>query len=88
MGMLKDSKFEVESLILPPGARLFVFSDGVFEVRRDKRAVWELENCLKWLSVASRHGDGIMDGLLARVRDLHGSFQLDDDFSIIEARFP
>ena len=27
-----------------------------------------------------------MDSLLARVRDLHGTTYLDDDFSIIEAR--
>jgi serine phosphatase RsbU (regulator of sigma subunit) len=73
----------VESLI-PPGARLFIFSDGVCEVRRDGQTVWNLPDCISYLCALTQREENVMDTLLAHVRDLRGSAHLDDDFSIIE----
>lgn len=87
MGALRGAQFPARTSPIPPGARLFIFSDGVFEVRRDKRIVWDLPACIAHLAALSQRGENAMDTLLAHVRELRGSSQLDDDFSLIEAQF-
>jgi len=86
MGIAPGTQFPAASSPVPPGARLFIFSDGVFEIRRDKRAVWNLPDCIAYLAEFGLREESVMDPLLAHARDLRGSLQLDDDFSIIEAR--
>ncbi|HEY3838274.1 MAG TPA: SpoIIE family protein phosphatase, partial [Bryobacteraceae bacterium] len=86
MGALPGAQFPAVTAPVPPGARLFIFSDGVFEVRREKETVWNLESCITYLVNASQSEENAMDSLLARVRELRGTTYLDDDFSIIEAR--
>jgi len=87
MGVLPDAQFAAEVSVLRPGSRLFVFSDGVFEVRRDHHIVWDLAACIAHLIAISQSDDNVMDALVAQVHELSGSHQLDDDISIIEARF-
>lgn len=86
MGISRTAEFPVQSAALPPGSRLFIFSDGVYEIRRDKCALWSLPACIDHLATRSRREEDLMDGLLAHVRELRGSQHLDDDFSIIEVR--
>jgi serine phosphatase RsbU (regulator of sigma subunit) len=86
MGALREAQFSAEASSLSPGARLLIFSDGVFEIRRDKRAVWDLSACIAHLTAIAHRQENVMDSLLAHVRELRGASQLDDDFSIIEAR--
>ena len=88
MGVLPEAQFAIGTSPIPPGARLFVFSDGVFEVRRDRRMVLDLADCISYLAAHGLRDENVMDSLLACVRELRGSPQLDDDFSIIEATFP
>jgi serine phosphatase RsbU (regulator of sigma subunit) len=89
MGVIPRAKFLAASCAVPPGARLLIFSDGVFEIRRDKCAVWNLQACISHLADLNQRADAgaLMDELLERVRHLRGSQQLDDDFSVIEAHF-
>ncbi len=87
MGISSGVKFRAEATQLPLGARLFAFSDGVFEVRRDLRTKWNLAACISHLATLSQREENVMDALHAHVRDLCGSAHFDDDFSLIEARF-
>lgn len=87
MGILRGANFPVNSCLIPPGARLLIFSDGVFEIWRDKHAAWDWPACVSYLATLSQGAETVLDELIAHVRLLRGSHQLDDDFSIIEARF-
>jgi len=87
MGVLSDAEFGVHVCRIPADGQLLIFSDGVFEIFRDKQLVWNLSACVAYLTTACQAEGGPMDELLARVRQLRGSQQLDDDFSIICARF-
>ncbi len=87
MGALPTVEYAAQSRVIAVGSRLLVFSDGVYEILRDREPVWTLTDCLAFLSERRTGGGSVMDGLLARARQLHGSPQLDDDFSIIEAVF-
>ncbi|WP_211325418.1 SpoIIE family protein phosphatase [Roseimicrobium gellanilyticum] len=87
MGLIPDVTFPAKSCGVPPGSRLLIFSDGVFEIMREQSMVWDLPACINYLSSISGRADLLMDELLAQARTLRGSLQLEDDFSIIEARF-
>lgn len=87
MGIMRGLEFPATSHQMSPGSRLLVFSDGIFEIRREKQMMWNLQGCIACVGELGRHGGNIMDGLLDRARVLRGSPQLDDDFSIIEAKF-
>jgi serine phosphatase RsbU (regulator of sigma subunit) len=90
IGVFRGAEFSCESCRVDADARLLIFSDGVFEIVRDDRVVWNLEGCLEYLATHGASNTGnmpLMDQLLAHVQTLRGATQLDDDFSIIDARF-
>ena len=87
MGVLRQAEFPARSRLIPAGARLLIFSDGVFEIFREKRQVWRLHDCIAYLALLGKQERNLMDALLDHVQCLRGSPHLDDDFSIIEARF-
>jgi serine phosphatase RsbU (regulator of sigma subunit) len=87
MGCAPDMEYPAESCDVAPGSRFLLFSDGVFEILRDDRVVWTFSALMQHLRGLPA-GDGfIMDELLAHVQSLRGGPHLDDDFSIIEAKF-
>jgi serine phosphatase RsbU (regulator of sigma subunit)/energy-coupling factor transporter ATP-binding protein EcfA2 len=87
MGIMRGANFPANSCAVPHGARLLIFSDGVFEIFNDHQAAWDLPACVNYLATLSQGTETVMDKLIEHVRRLRGSHQLDDDFSIIEARF-
>jgi serine phosphatase RsbU (regulator of sigma subunit) len=90
MGAFSEMVFPHEACQVGSDARLLIFSDGVFEILRDDCVVWDLSGCTEYLVTegdANRSEIPLMDRLLAHARDLRGSSQLQDDFSVIDARF-
>jgi sigma-B regulation protein RsbU (phosphoserine phosphatase) len=87
MGVLGRAGFPAQSCPLPAGARLLIFSDGVFEIYREGRIVWDLAACIAHLAALGQREGSLLDNLLTHARGLRGSPHFDDDFSIIEARF-
>jgi serine phosphatase RsbU (regulator of sigma subunit) len=87
MGVLRGQEYPAQSCQIPLGACLLIFSDGVFEIFRDGRDAWNLDACIAHLAASAARQRSLMDDLLNHVYHLRGSPHLDDDFSIIEARF-
>ena len=87
MGVLRNARFSAQSCRIPVGARLLIFSDGVFEIFRDGRDAWNLDACIAYLAASADQQGNLMDELVQHVYELRGSHRLEDDFSIIEARF-
>jgi sigma-B regulation protein RsbU (phosphoserine phosphatase) len=88
IGFMSGQEYPAESCEVAAGARLLIFSDGVFEILRDGQPVWDMDACIEYLARRDSRGGALMDELLAHVRTLHGSHELADDFSILEACFP
>lgn len=86
MGVFRGVQFPAQSCEISAGARLLIFSDRVFEIFRDGRA-WNLDACIAYLSTLTEQQGTLMDQLRDHVHHLRGTPRLDDDFSIIEARF-
>jgi phosphoserine phosphatase RsbU/P len=81
-----DLPFETSTVTLKPGARLFVLSDGVFEIEKTDGEMWAFDEFLGFMAANSQSADCI-DRLLAHVRQLHESDTLADDFSMLEVVF-
>jgi hypothetical protein len=69
------------------GARLLIFNDGVFEIFCDGRATGDLDACIAYLAALAERQGTFIDERLEHVYQLRGSPCLEDDFSIIDARF-
>jgi sigma-B regulation protein RsbU (phosphoserine phosphatase) len=97
IGIVDEYDAPTERTTLEPGDRLYLFSDGVFELHLAGGGIWGLDNLESFL--AGRSAEGVLDAVVAETRRvvLAGRGQADpgpgapvawdDDFSLIEFRF-
>jgi len=88
IGMMPWPEFGALQCAVPPGSRLYVYSDGCHEIQKSDGAVWNFEEFVAFMAQPPSSNVSLMDQLLQTARALKGGDQLDDDFSIIELRFP
>ncbi len=86
VGLGPGLEFDTCETTLPEYARLFVFSDGAFEIKLPDGGTWTLAEFQDYLT-ARQTAPQVMDALLAHCYGLHGSESLDDDFSIVQFDF-
>jgi serine phosphatase RsbU (regulator of sigma subunit) len=84
VGFLPDAPYVSEECTLAGPARLFLFSDGAYEIMRPDGTLLEFEAFEEFLTRAVSEGASELEELLHFARDVHGSEDLDDDFSIIK----
>lgn len=87
VGMLPPGMpFESRSVQVDAYARLLVYSDGAFEIDKPEGGMWKFQEFLEFLG--PRVGaDDLMEQLYAKVRQVRGGEILNDDFSILDARW-
>jgi sigma-B regulation protein RsbU (phosphoserine phosphatase) len=78
--------FEAAVMTLDPSAKIYIFSDGVYEIEKTDGVNWTCEEFLQFMAAVPK-GINSMDHLLAHARQLHGSDILADDFSMLELIF-
>ncbi len=86
--VLDGIDFEYDRVQIKPAARLYVFSDGVYEIMNENGACWEFDDLKAYLEDSGDRGKSTMDDLWAHVRQIAGSETLEDDFSVLEIRIP
>ncbi len=90
MGVLEWDDFGNGQLTVNPGSRLYIYTDGAHEIHKPDGTDWQFDEFVSYMETLNEsHVDDSspIDQLLFYVRELHGSSMLDDDFSVIEARF-
>jgi len=88
LGGLDGIDFEYDEVEIKPAARLYVFSDGVYEIMNENGACWEFDDLKAYLEDSGDRGKSTMDDLREHVRQIAGSETLEDDFSVLEIRIP
>ena len=78
--------FETNVVTLDAGAKMAIFSDGVFEIEKPDGKNWDFDEFVQFMAALLPDGRA-MDNLLAHVQHLHGSDTLADDFSMLELAF-
>lgn len=83
IGAMPDTPFDSAQTQLQAGDRLFLFSDGVFEIVTTQGQTWTLDEFLPLLGVPGPPGVSQPEHLFQVVRGLARPGPLDDDFSIL-----
>lgn len=86
VGAVPVMEYGQSSVVLPPGSKMWIYSDGVFEIHKAEGGMWRFVDFKKYMSESSE-SDGDMDRLYTFVKTLRGKEILEDDFSILEAKF-
>jgi phosphoserine phosphatase RsbU/P len=87
IGAVEGLEFTADEVAVTPGSRLFLYSDGAFEISRPDGSMWEFEEFLGTLAAGRGAAGGAMEGLLGRIREVSGREDFHDDFSMIELVF-
>lgn len=87
IGMMEGTIFPVQKHAVPAGAKLFVVCDGCYEIKDVNGAMGGFGAFEEFLlaHAGSAHPLGDLEN---RALEIQGSANLDDDFSVIEVRFP
>ncbi len=87
IGAVDGLEFDSREILVPQGSRLFVYSDGAFEISRPDGSMWAFEDFLATLSLASTGPENRMDKLVTHIRMLSDRTDFSDDFSMVELFF-
>jgi sigma-B regulation protein RsbU (phosphoserine phosphatase) len=88
VGALPAISYRSETTPVPENARLFIFSDGAYEIARPDRTRLDFdEDFVPYLIEHGRRAD-ISQDVLRWVRSVHGGEALADDFSFLAIGFP
>lgn len=85
IGAVDQTPFPSASIAVTPGSRLYVFSDGVYEIGKPDGEMMTYEAFS--LLLAGSDPSGTLDSVLGSIREYHGSDIFDDDVSLLEFRF-
>ena len=86
VGMFDLDEFEQQSMIIPPDSRIFLCSDGAFEIHKQNGGMWTFREFMQFMAQPDDGEDNVLDRLILHVRTLKGGDVLDDDFSIMDLR--
>ena len=86
IGMLEEFDFSIQKSSVNPGSRIYLFTDGVFEISLTEERLWTQEEFLAEL-VEFNNSDTPLDKIWRRALELRGQPQLEDDFTILMVDF-
>jgi sigma-B regulation protein RsbU (phosphoserine phosphatase) len=87
VGAIPDLDYSAATCQVGEYSRLFLFSDGAYEVERSDGKMWPFSEFITFMGRPPTPGVSEMDALVTHVRELSGKDEFADDFSIIEFRF-
>jgi sigma-B regulation protein RsbU (phosphoserine phosphatase) len=84
LGFDPATEFRSNSCNVPRGSRLYVFSDGAYEISSPDGRTRNLPDLIQQLSQPSPAGNGKLDDLVTWARSVRGQNALEDDLSLME----
>jgi phosphoserine phosphatase RsbU/P len=89
IGAVPDLEFQPASTSLGAFAKLFLYSDGVYEIERTDKTMWPFNDFIEFMKQGPHDAanDSKMDRLIAHDRAIQGREEFVDDCSIVELQF-
>ena len=84
IGAVDGLEFDSREASVPVGSRLFVYSDGAFEISRPDGSMWSFDEFLTTLTARPNGQESRMDALVTAVRQISERDDFNDDFSMVE----
>jgi sigma-B regulation protein RsbU (phosphoserine phosphatase) len=86
IGFLPQIKYESSTMTIPPNARLYLLSDGTYEIEKPDGGMLSVDDLAQFLRHSSA-GAADLDEWWERLLKLHGGVALEDDYSIVRFHF-
>jgi sigma-B regulation protein RsbU (phosphoserine phosphatase) len=86
IGCMDDMIYDGSKVTVPPGGRLYLFSDGVYEVRLLEDREMTLDDFIPIIAQPPSAADGLV-AVRTAVGVRQGRMNFDDDFSLVELVF-
>ena len=87
IGGMPNSRYASQSCEIPAGSRLFLFCDGVYEITLPDGHTYTLDEFAGLLGKLPVDAPVDLDAIIAQIRQLRGSSELEDDLSLIAIQF-
>lgn len=87
IGADPNAKYEKGECVVNEGDRLYIFSDGVYEIKRSNGEILQLEEFIPYLRKSSGNSSEQVEQILHEMQQIQNDQTFDDDFSILEVTF-
>ena len=87
IGLMEDLSFEDAEITVEPSSRLYVYSDGAFEVVTTAGEEWSMDEFLDLVAAGPAMESGEPERIEQAVRNVMREDVFEDDFSLLVARF-
>jgi sigma-B regulation protein RsbU (phosphoserine phosphatase) len=87
IGGMADVDYETRKCLVSEQDRLYVFSDGVYEVEKSDGSMWKFQEFADFMNEVKAEGESILDHLHRYAVNLCKSDNFEDDFTIVEVSF-
>lgn len=87
VGGIAGTTFDADVVYVPPHSRLYLFSDGVYELTKPDDTMMTFDEFVQILAERPESDASRVEGIITTLRQLRGSDQFEDDVSIVEVRF-
>ena len=84
IGQSPDREYRQEEIDLPSPARLYILSDGVYEIKRPQGPMWTYSEFEEYMLRPAPPGISKIDDLLIHIQTFYGTGDFEDDFTILE----
>lgn len=87
VGMVPELPYDTRTTAIGEGARLLIYSDGVFEVEKPDGQMWQYTDFVEKISPELAAEGDLIERHLEFCREISQVEVLGDDFSMVEVRF-
>jgi sigma-B regulation protein RsbU (phosphoserine phosphatase) len=87
IGMFAEADYTEAKIKINADSRLYVFSDGIYELDQPDGTIWGLENFTQLLKEYQKQSQRGLDYLIQTINRWNAQDNFDDDISIIQVNF-
>jgi serine phosphatase RsbU (regulator of sigma subunit) len=87
IGGLPDATYEKKEYLIGKHDKLYIFSDGVYEVEKPDGSMWRFQEFSDFMNKIQTDSRSKLDHLYHYVKSIGNSENFEDDFTIVEVAF-
>lgn len=87
IGGRREAVYQGKTQLINRPSRLYVFSDGVFDITKIDGSIWGFNKFLEFMTKTFNAEHSVLEGILDYARGISQKEEFDDDFTILEIFF-
>jgi serine phosphatase RsbU (regulator of sigma subunit) len=87
IGVVPGLEFQERTITLYPGGRIYLYSDGVYDITTRNGAIWSWDEFVQLMQVELRNGAVQPEFICRTIRGLTRGGHFEDDFSLVLLNF-